>query len=185
MKDKKLKNKFDLKKKINQISSNVERLELCKNIQTSINNLSQNELNEIFKILYNNNSTYTKNNNGIFVNLNWLNDDILLQLHNYTIFCIKSHKEIKKYEIIKNMYNETINKNKNKTEKNDDILLDNNNIDETIHVNKISKISSSMKFYLFKKKFLKKNINNALSNNNIYNLLTHEEYLINKLKNDL
>lgn len=182
MKDKKLKNKFDLKKKIIQISSNVERLELCKNIQTSINNLSQNELNEIFKILYNNNSTYTKNNNGIFVNLNWLNDDILLQLHNYTIFCIKSHKEIKKYEIIKNMYNETINKNKNKTEKNDDILLD-NNIDETIHVNKISKISSSMKFYLFKKKFLKKNINNTLSNNNnIYNLLTHEEYLINKLK---
>ena len=184
MKNKKLKNKIDLKKKINQISSNVERLELCKNIQTSINNLSQNELNEIFKILYNNNSTYTKNNNGIFVNLNWLNDDILLQLHNYTIFCIKSHKEIKKYEIIKNMYNETINKNKNKTEKNDDILLD-NNIDETIHVNKISKISSSMKFYLFKKKFLKKNINNTLSNNNIYNLLTHEEYLINKLKNDL
>ncbi len=92
MKDKKIKNKFDLKKKINQISSNAERLELCKNIQTSINNLSQNELNEIFKILYNNNSTYTKNNNGIFVNLNWLSDDILLQLHNYTIFCIKSHK---------------------------------------------------------------------------------------------
>ncbi len=80
------------------------------------------------------------------------------------------------------MYNETINKNKNKTEKNDDILLhDNNIIDETIHVNKISKISSSMKFYLFKKKFLKKNLNNTLSsNNNIYNLLTHEEYLINK-----
>ena len=43
MKDKKLKNKFDLKKKLNLISSNTERLELCKNIQTSINNLSQND----------------------------------------------------------------------------------------------------------------------------------------------
>ena len=37
-----------------------------------------------------------------------------------------------------------------------------------------------MKFYLFKKKFIKKNVTQV--SNNIYNILTHEEYLI---KNDL
>ena len=44
----------------------------------------------------------------------------------------------------------------------------------------MQRVSSSMKFYLFKKKFLKKNI--GATNQINTNILTYEEYLI---KNDL
>ena len=174
-------------KKENQKKIENDKIELCKKIQWHISSLSQTELYEIFKILYDNNSNYTKNNNGIFVNLNWLNIDILNQINNYIIFCIKSHKEIKKHEIMKKMYNDSINKSKidtneiyNKTILNNDINESKNNKSEDINITKSLKISSSMKFYLFKKKFIKKNAIQV--SNNIYNILTHEEYLI---KNDL
>jgi|TARA_Y100000389_G_C17469870_1_gene529366 hypothetical protein len=173
-------------KKNKELTKNNDlKLDICKNIQNNISNLSQNELYEIFKILHNNNSNYTKNNNGIFINLNWLDNNILDQINNYIIFCIKSHKEIKKHEIIKNIYNDNLNKNKNKNEINNNLFIENNednNIDNDLfinnnddNINKNIKISSSMKFYLFKKKFMKKNI---ISNNNIYNILIHEKYLL-------
>ena len=62
---------------------NSNKIELCRKIQSNINNLCPNEIDEIFKILHKNNSNYTKNNNGIFVNLNWIDDEILEQLNNY------------------------------------------------------------------------------------------------------
>ena len=150
------------------------KIDLCKKIQNDISLLSQNELNEIFKILYNNESKYTQNNNGIFVNLNWLEYDIILQINNYIDFCIKSHKEIKKHEIMKNMFNENLNKKKMEIE---DIVCENES-KEIISENntKVQKISSSMKFYLFKKKFQKKNITSF----NYTNVLFHEDFLLKK-----
>ena len=148
--------------------------DLCIKIKNDIINLNQNEIEEIFKIIYKNNSTYTKNNNGIFINLNWLNEDTLINIDNYINFCIKSHTEIDKYENICNILNDSI----NNKDKNDEIIDDNINskiIDKNA-TNLISKqkISSSMKFYLLKKKFLKQNnINNNLNEN----ILTHEEYI--------
>tara|TARA_B110001450_G_scaffold189282_2_gene177370 strand:- start:5988 stop:6545 length:558 start_codon:yes stop_codon:yes gene_type:complete len=163
-------------------NNNTEaRFFLCNDIQSNILNLSQNELYEIFKILYKNNSTYTKNNNGIFVNLNWLDYDILKQIYNYIHFCIKSHKEITKYEIMKNMYNENLNKKKYKNDSEENFengIYQEKNSDNQIINTKIVKVSSSMKFYLFKKKFLKK----YPIVSNVCNLLVSENYLI---KNDL
>ena len=158
------------KKKIDNTSLN-----LCKNIKNNVSLLSQNELNEIFKILHKNDSKYTKNNNGVFVNLNWLDNDILVEIDNYINFCIKSNKEIKKHEIMKNIYNENMNKKKNYnpiTENTEEKILDKN--ETVIDVEKTNKISSSMKFYLFKKKFQKKVINVT----NLNNVLTHEKNLI-------
>jgi hypothetical protein len=158
------------KKKIDNISLN-----LCKNIKNNVSLLSQNELNEIFKILHKNDSKYTKNNNGVFVNLNWLDNNILIEIDNYINFCIKSNKEIKKHEIMKNIYNENMNKKKNYnpiTENNEEKILDKN--ETVIDTEKVNKISSSMKFYLFKKKFQKKVINVT----NLNNVLTHEKNLI-------
>ena len=146
----------------------------CKKIQNDITLLSQNELNEIFKILFNNDSKYTQNNNGIFVNLNWLDYDIILQINNYIDFCIKSHKEIKKHEIMKNMYNENLNKKKMEV---DDIICDNDSKEVVSENNvKVPKISSSMKFYLFKKKFQKK----IPATFNYTNVLSHENFLLKK-----
>tara|TARA_B110000003_G_C16654030_1_gene535590 strand:+ start:9928 stop:10416 length:489 start_codon:yes stop_codon:yes gene_type:complete len=150
------------------------KINLCKKIQNNIALLSQNELNEIFKILFNNDSKYTQNNNGIFVNLNWLEYDIILQINNYIDFCIKSHKEIKKHEIMKNMYNENLNKKKMEV----DDIIGNHDSKEVVPENnvKVQKISSSMKFYLFKKKFQKK----IQPTFNYTNVLSHENFLLKK-----
>ena len=155
---------------------NDDRIELCKTIKTHLDQLSQNEIEELFKIIYKNNNNYSKNNNGIFINLCWLDIDTLTKINNYINFCIKSHTEIDKYENICNILNDSI----NNKDKNDEIIDDNINskiIDKNA-TNLISKqkISSSMKFYLLKKKFLKQNnINNNLNEN----ILTHEEYINN------
>ena len=165
-----------------------KKIDLCKLIQSNINNLSENELYEIFKILHKHNSKYTKNNNGIFVNLNLIDYNILEEIYNYIFFCMKSHKEISKYEILKDIYNKNLeietdkNKNSNiKTIKKKENEEDEDECEEdNVITHKMQRVSSSMKFYLFKKKFLKKNIGTTNQINT--NILTYEEYLI---KNDL
>ena len=158
----------------------INNIELCKHIQLNINKLSNMEIDEIFKILHKNNSVYTKNNNGIFVNLNWIDDNILIEINNYIIFSLKSKNEIKNYEKTINLFNDTINNYKEKIEDKKDNISQLSNGDELINAeilentNKTIRISSSMKFYLFKKKFLKKNL---IQPPYLYNLLTHEEYL--------
>lgn len=151
----------------------MNKIDKCKYIQTNIIKLCQTENDEVFKILYQNKSTYTQNNNGIFVNLSWLDDDIIDQIYNYISFCLKSQTEITKYEIMKNTYhNNMVQKEKliDDTKSNADASINNSS-----NVSKQQKISSSMKFYLLKKKFINKNIINVC---NINNLLTHEEYVM-------
>ena len=93
---------------------NTDKNEIYKNIKNGLANLSQNELEEIFKIVYSNNN-YSKNNNGIFINLCLLDNETLIKINNYINFCIKSHNEINKYEDLCNMLNDSIN-NKDKQE---------------------------------------------------------------------
>jgi hypothetical protein len=146
-----------------------DKNELCHMIKTGLSNLNQNEIEEIFKIVYKNNNNFSKNNNGIFINLSWLDYDTLVKINNYINFCIKSHNEINKYEVICNMLNDSINNTKDKIE---DTQIDTTNIE----INKTTgkqKISSSMKFYLLKKKFQKQQITN-----NIESYLTHDEYIL-------
>ena len=155
----------------------MNKIELCKKIQANIYNLCPNEIDELFKILHKNNSTYTQNNNGIFVNLNWVDEDILIQINNYINFCLKSQTEINKYEIMRNLLNNSIN-NKEKT----DDIQENINTTSNDAKNKLNalpvkqKISSSMKFYLLKKKFFKQNcVSNIYTTDNI---LTQEDFII-------
>ena len=148
---------------------NLDRQEICKNIKSRVSNLSQNEIEEIFKIIYKNNNNYSKNNNGIFINLSWLGMDTIIKIDNYINFCIKSHNEINKYEVICNMLNDSI----NSKDKQDENITENLNLDNNkIIINK-QKISSSMKFYLLKKKFQKQQLAA-----NIESYLTYDEYLI-------
>lgn len=157
---------------MNDINKNTE---MCKYIQTNIHKLCQIEIDEIFKILYKNNSTYTQNNNGVFVNLNWIKEDILLQIYNYISFCLTSQTEINKYEIMKNMITDTMNNKEKPDEKNLILSHNTSNAQLSNNIIKQNKISSSMKFYLLKKKFLKKN---NLYVNNVNNTLTYDEYVI-------
>lgn len=151
----------------------TNNLEICRYIQNNINKLCQTEIDEIFKILYKNKSIYTQNNNGVFVNLNWIDNDILQQIYDYISFCLKSQTEINKYEIMKNMINDSMAcKEKFDDKMNAVCNISSNIANSTI---KHQKISSSMKFYLLKKKYLKRN---NLNSNNINNVLNHEEYII-------
>lgn len=146
----------------------MNKKDLCKNIQNNVSRLTNIEIIELFKIILETGENYTKNNNGVFINLNWLNDETLNKINNYISFCIKSQNEITKYELMKSLLNESI------TSK--DIDTNDKKIEPDIIDNNLrQKFSSSMKFYLLKKKFIKQNI---ISVNVLENELKYEDYVI-------
>jgi hypothetical protein len=150
------------------------KIELCKYIQTNVDKLSEIEINQIFKILYESKSTYSKNNHGVFCNLSWLNEEILDKIYTYIQFCLESHNEIHRYEMIKSLMTD----NMSTREKQDDKTLTTQTNSVNMQNNcliKSNKLSSSLKFYLLKKRFLKKT---TVLNNNISNSLVYEEYII-------
>lgn len=150
------------------------KIDLCKYIQANVDKLSEIEINQIFKILYESKSTYSQNNHGIFCNLSWLNEEILDKVYTYIQFCLESHNEIHRYEMIKSLMTD----NMSTREKPDDktlIAQTNSSNLQSNCLTKSSKLSSSLKFYLLKKRFLKKT---SVINNNIVNNLVYEEYVI-------
>jgi len=218
----------------------MNKMELCKTIQANVSKLTDNENLELFKIILDTNANYTKNNNGVFLNLNWIDEELLIKINNYISFCIKSQNEISKYELMKTLLNESINaketngdddyrkcytscvsgvsgvsgesgergersengessakgengdggdgerRERSESGANCDTIVsgdlnnasnDNNVINGATSniVNQKHKFSSSMKFYLLKKKFMKQNISYSAC---IDNDLTYEDYLI-------
>jgi len=133
-------------------------------IHKSISTLSGMEIEEIFRLLYINKTKYTRNNNGIFVNLHWISDEIIDKLYIYIKFCLESYKEITDYEKMKNKINLEQNVNFNSNEKK---TISENTTKLNIGY-KSNKGSTSMKYYLLKKKFLKTavcyNINESYEN---------------------
>jgi hypothetical protein len=158
--------------------------EKYREIERKIKQLSSTQIEELFKILTKNNCKYTLNNNGVFLNLSWLEEDLLKKIEIFIDFCNESKKEVDKYEKICKKLNETLyDKSNNKdTELIDDekILLDDNT---TIEVVKklVPKVSSSMKFYLLKKKFSRNsNINQNIIASQKDRQLFKDDTLINK-----
>ena len=165
----------------------MNKIDLCKTIQANVSKLTDNENLELFKIILDTDANYTKNNNGVFLNLNWIDEELLNKMNNYIIFCIKSQNEISKYELMKTLLNDSINTKENNEEientsndkENINIEADNNvpllnGLSANI-TNQKQKFSSSMKFYLLKKKFMKQNNNYNVC---LENDLTYEDYLI-------
>jgi hypothetical protein len=210
----------------------MNKIDLCKTIQLNVSKLTDSENLELFKIILDTNANYTKNNNGIFLNLNWIDEDLLVKINNYITFCIKSQNEISKYELMKTLLNDSIN-TRDTTDYEDTRNTNvNSNVNSNANIgvdtitNAIStvssvstasgtdsasaanavtstttttaanvvssdsssqpvsnanitipkqKFSSSMKFYLLKKKFMKQN---TTYNTCIDNDLTYEDYLI-------
>ena len=158
----------------------MNKIDLCKTIQMNVSKLTDNENLELFKIILDSNTNYTKNNNGIFLNLNWIDKNLLLKINNYILFCIKSQNEISKYELMKTLLNDSINTKEINCEEENYVKIDKNiaNLESNTQsgiINQKQKFSSSMKFYLLKKKFMKQNIT---YNTYLDNDLTYEDYLI-------
>jgi len=169
----------------------MNKIDLCKAIQQNVSKLTESENLELFKIILDTKANYTKNNNGIFLNLNWIEEELLVKINNYIIFCIKSQNEISKYELMKTMLNDSINTKDSALDEDSVITADASNMDVStsyITASNVAnidasipviapkqKFSSSMKFYLLKKKFMKQNTSYVTC---LDNDLTYEDYLI-------
>lgn len=66
----------------------------------SIKQLNPTEYEELFKLLHANKCEYTRNNNGIFLNLSWLDEAMLHRLELFIEFCKASRREIQHYETL-------------------------------------------------------------------------------------
>lgn len=198
----------------------------------NVSKLTESENLELFKMILDTKANYTKNNNGIFLNLNWIEEELLVKINNYILFCIKSQNEISKYELMKTLLNDSIN---TKDINDDDYASSGNAFNDALgasadtvandataataanstnpvsvssvitgttggtsvatdtttsntvdtdgsgqipaanSINPKQKFSSSMKFYLLKKKFMKQN---TCYNSCLENDLSYEDYLI-------
>lgn len=152
----------------------------CKNIENMIKNLSTTQLEGVFKILKQNDCEYTINNNGVFFNLSRLESEVLDKTEQFVTYCIESKKELDKYESICRELNENLDTKKEKEILPEEII----EIDlekTTIEVAKriAPRMSSSMKYYLLKKKFSKTSQSNFISNMKFRELF-RDEPLIKK-----
>jgi len=175
--------------------------ERCKNFVDAVENISENEMEEIFKMIHSHGCTYTRNNNGLFINLTWIPEELLTELEHYIKFCKRSQTELKKYESLCHVLNNKLREDsKDKPENissdiilNLDIKIDDdieplvntpmpeeNDLENCVEVAEektTTKISSSMKFSLLKKKYAKIG---SFQTNTIENDLKLEEYIYNK-----
>ena len=61
----------------------MNKIDLCKTIQMNVSKLTESENLELFKMILDTKANYTKNNNGIFLNLNWIEEELLVKINNY------------------------------------------------------------------------------------------------------
>jgi hypothetical protein len=77
------------------VLNNLKNQKICYNIneiKNKVEQLTENELAEIFKIIKNNNEKYSTNKNGIFINISTLRKVTLLELSNFLYFCENNDK---------------------------------------------------------------------------------------------
>ena len=125
-------------------------------IKNEIEKCSTIEYQEIYNIIKKSDSNYSKNINGVFIDLQKLDKDVIEQVYNYITFCTKLNKNIIDYETIKNeiiQNNFQFNQEEEDTLDNDEIIEE--STEETVVPIIKNKVSSTMKFYILKKKLTK------------------------------
>ena len=81
---------------INDVKFNIKDK---KQLVKDISNLNKIEHIEIFKIFKKDNIKYTENSNGIFINLNKVDDKTLLKVRNFLNFYNNNNKKLNDYTI--------------------------------------------------------------------------------------
>lgn len=129
-----------------------------KKLVSAVEKLSDTELEELFKMIHSNGCNYTKNNNGIFLNLAWIDEELLNKLEKYIEFCNKSRIEIKMYESLCDVLNLKLHTKEepehNKLKASVNKIVNN----DTVDTDDVRKMSSSTKFMLYKKRFSKTSV---------------------------
>ncbi len=146
-----------------------------KDLVKDISNLSKDEHIEIFKIIRTHTNKYTKNDNGIFINLSILDDNVIDTIKNFVIFCQDNKERLeKKEEIIRSEQDKMFKKSpkENKNEEKEDYNIDMKNIvedsDDDMEGTKISLKRSKPKYIGIKAKIIK---NYKQNSGNIQNIV--------------
>jgi hypothetical protein len=69
-----------------------------KDLVKQILELSRNEHIELFRLINNHTTKYTINNNGIFINMNVIDDLLLNKINNFLEFCVANTESLDKHE---------------------------------------------------------------------------------------
>lgn len=162
-------------------------------IVKAIEGLSETEMEELFKILHLNKCEYTKNNNGIFINLSWQRRDLIQTIEKYIHFCQQSRNEVSKYQSmcdeLKPKLMSAAHVSQKAVSSTEDVLAsysvtsakelepEEPPLSEPTGIDTTSRVSSSMKFYLLKKKYAKVAPNDAMAT--VADTLQPESYLMN------
>jgi hypothetical protein len=153
--------------------------ERCRKIVHNIDTLSQNEVEELFRMIHRNNYTYTRNNHGVFINLSWIPEDMVVLMENYIEFCHRSKVELQRYESICDVLTTRMHEDRYKetssTPYQRSIISSTKHGDTSSGGDKSNtKISTSLRFYLLKKKFAKL----STLPNNYESDLKQEDYIL-------
>ena len=65
-------------------------------MKEAIKNFNKDQLQELFRVIHSNNQEYTKNANGIFINLKQINNKTLLEMKQYVDYIQQTNDELKK-----------------------------------------------------------------------------------------
>ena len=130
-----------------QYNTHVQR---CQAIVAAVDNLSVTETYELFKILHQKQTMYTRNNNGVFLNLTWLDESILSCVEDYVKFCTHSRAELLKFESICDVLNK---KHSHKPE-----VTDNVGMKKSTHA--MEMISNRYSSVPFKRQFMSNSYSN-------------------------
>jgi hypothetical protein len=145
-----------------------------KKLLESVKNLSNIEYNEIFNIIQENNCQYSGNNNGIFINLQNVNDEIIDKIFNFLEFIKKKKEELNEKDVVLENIKKDIQVNEiehfdnnkiNNTQKNETILSDDDCDDDKINYDKYLCFSSDEDNDLENKLSLKKKKNKYTGKN--------------------
>ena len=91
---------------MNKEDNKIELYKIKKNLINDIKNLSKNEHIQIFHIIKNANIKYTENNNGIFINLNNINNALLYKLIDFIKYTKFNNNELEKIDKIQDKLRE-------------------------------------------------------------------------------
>lgn len=86
-------------------SAAANRTERCKRLVAAIEQLNTLQQEELFKILHKHRCEFTSTMHGILINLTWMPSHVVEAVEEYIAFCNKSHKQLTHYESICDVLN--------------------------------------------------------------------------------
>jgi hypothetical protein len=82
----------------------MEETHFLKNLKNNIENLDLCHHLKILEIVINKNIPHSENKNGVFINMNCFNQDIIHEIQKYIEYVEKQEKTLKQYESMKHSY---------------------------------------------------------------------------------